>query len=292
MTHTIGEWGTSAVVEHETIRATVEAYAAGKIQLETPGKKTPHMRYAPSFIDGDVLPHAGEHPYTASTIAKFLGWTKSNGDPQNKVHVALTALQFIEEGLLSEDDFSGLGTSQAEAIIQQAAQRRAAREALAKAAEAEAKRAKAEVASAKSDEARKMALRRQLAREQEAVQHRQKGREEATQVGRQVGSVIKSGERGYKQAAQIADEVVPLKPKAPRDIDDALRAITRDIESLFDDDLRAQKINALLEFKEDIDEGVKEFFLTQIDQLIGRLETIKGEWTTRKTRRAQGILQS
>ena len=70
------EWGTSASVEHETIRAVVEAYAEGRIELESPDDKTPtrSIRYAPSFTRGDVLLARGEHPYTVERIASFLGW--------------------------------------------------------------------------------------------------------------------------------------------------------------------------------------------------------------------------
>ena len=41
------------------------------------------------------------HPYTQQSIADFLGWTKPSGEPQDKVGTALTALQLIEEEVLT-----------------------------------------------------------------------------------------------------------------------------------------------------------------------------------------------
>jgi ParB-like chromosome segregation protein Spo0J len=50
------EWGTSASVEQETIRAVVEAYGEGLITLPSVSKdaKKSQTRYAPSFIPGDA----------------------------------------------------------------------------------------------------------------------------------------------------------------------------------------------------------------------------------------------
>ena len=74
------EYGHSAEVEQETIRAVVVAYAEGKIELGRP-KPTrgglSNIRNAPSFLpakerfkDLKSLPK----PYNAESIARFLGW--------------------------------------------------------------------------------------------------------------------------------------------------------------------------------------------------------------------------
>jgi hypothetical protein len=129
------EWGTCASVEHETIRAVVEAYAEGKVELEAPATKAreSEVRHAPSFVPGgDVLPPGGAHIYTATTIARFIGWVKPSGEAQAKVHDALAALQFIEEGILKESDFDGLTTKQAQAVVEQARKERTRQDAAAR----------------------------------------------------------------------------------------------------------------------------------------------------------------
>jgi len=128
------EWGTSASVEQETIRAVVEAYAEGKIELSRPHPKTGHsgIRYAPSFKKGSSGEDQDHLPYTAMTLAKFIGWVEPSGQPSEKVRDGLTALQFIEENILSEEDFDGLSTTQARAVIEQVRKTRKRRETVAK----------------------------------------------------------------------------------------------------------------------------------------------------------------
>lgn len=71
----IGGWSITSEIEQETIRAVVLAYAEGKIELpRLPGPKARGVRYAPSFRI-DVVPNGlRDKPYTAESIAKFLGW--------------------------------------------------------------------------------------------------------------------------------------------------------------------------------------------------------------------------
>lgn len=58
-----------------TIRAIVNGYAAGRLNLDAPDPKASehHIRFAPSFIAGsDVRPSADGHPHTAEAIADCL----------------------------------------------------------------------------------------------------------------------------------------------------------------------------------------------------------------------------
>ena len=116
------EWGTSILVDHETVRAIVEAYAEGKITLpEVPKKtKTSQIRHAPSYKMGEDDPRArGNHPYTAQTLADFIGWVKPDGAAQDKAHDTLAALQFIEDKVLVKSNFDGLTTKQAGAVVRE-----------------------------------------------------------------------------------------------------------------------------------------------------------------------------
>jgi hypothetical protein len=165
------EWGTSAAVEMETVRVVVEACGAGRISLEHPGPNTDpaSWRHAPSFRQGpptaqwEVLPPV---PYTARTVAQFLGWLRPTGDPQNRVLDALGALELIEAEILAESDYEGLTSSQAAALTQQARQARREHEAQARRLEEQAARDAAEAAGAEQRRVEAEATRAQREAEQ------------------------------------------------------------------------------------------------------------------------------
>ena len=98
------EWQSSALVEQETVRAIVQAYADGLIELEAIpiNINQAQRRYAPSFVLGRPAT-CRSASYTAKTIANFLQWD------DDKVGYALGALELIEEKLLTVDHFKGLG---------------------------------------------------------------------------------------------------------------------------------------------------------------------------------------
>jgi hypothetical protein len=60
------EWGFDPIVTEETVRAVVDAYARGEIQLPPADEKTSkhHTRYAPSFAIGGMHNLEVKHPYT------------------------------------------------------------------------------------------------------------------------------------------------------------------------------------------------------------------------------------
>jgi len=69
-----------AIIEQETIRAVIKAYAAGTIKLSKPDKKSraDQVRNAPDFTPGCA--HGSDaHPYTAETIQEFLGFKGDAG---------------------------------------------------------------------------------------------------------------------------------------------------------------------------------------------------------------------
>jgi len=91
------------VVALEAVSAAVKAYGAGTVQFAEPDPKTRKdaIRYAPSFVPGkvSVTPEV-THPYTAETLAKFLGgvYVKAarGGMAQNSVLAALGILEMEE----------------------------------------------------------------------------------------------------------------------------------------------------------------------------------------------------
>jgi len=113
------EWGASAAIVQESIRAVVLAYAAGQVELDPVNSKTSahHVRNAPSFIQG-CSGAATEHPYTAATIAQFLcdGKTlpeeqSAAGWPEKKVQAFLRLLELEESNLLSASAVNGMNAA-------------------------------------------------------------------------------------------------------------------------------------------------------------------------------------
>lgn len=106
------EWGANAAIMQESIRAVVLAYADGSIQLGAIKKDTPkdRIRHAPSFVPGRSLA-ANERPYTAESVAEFLGW-----HPQ-KVKAFLSFLELEESKLVNATAIAGLNPSAVEEIV-------------------------------------------------------------------------------------------------------------------------------------------------------------------------------
>ena len=101
------EWGSNAMVEQETVKAILDGYARGELNLPAPPPKSSQTR---------MVGAGNDHPYTAETLAEYAGWYTVNGKPNvGKVKVALRGLDLIDNGLASEDDFAGLSTRAAQA---------------------------------------------------------------------------------------------------------------------------------------------------------------------------------
>ena len=102
---------TNAAVLIESVRAAVQAYSRGLVtekEMPAPDSKTneSQLRYAPNFTMGACSPSAGEHPYTAVTLGRFLGLTKKGGasgeQAATRLLTVLNALEMIELGVMSE----------------------------------------------------------------------------------------------------------------------------------------------------------------------------------------------
>jgi hypothetical protein len=111
------EWGTSAWVEVETIRAVIDAYGKGEIDLPAVPVKTASnlIRYA--------SPGSVKHPYTKAAVAEFLGWTKkaTGGtlQPNYACEIAFQVIDAIDKGFLKQSTLKGLKRSQLADIVDQ-----------------------------------------------------------------------------------------------------------------------------------------------------------------------------
>jgi hypothetical protein len=267
------EWGTSAIVEIETVEAVVKAYGVGKIKLAKPtGSKD--LRRAPSFIPDKEKFVATNFSYNAQTVGEFLGWTYGKEKKaMDKVHYALTALQYIEEGIIDLSAFADLTSSGIKAVITEARQAREfkesrAREAqrLAEEARKEAEEAGKAAAKAKAREDQEKARRkaaeqeealREEARQKAEAQHYHKqAQEAASKVSKAVSAHLRGG-GGTKTAGDAAMKAVPIhERKAPPDLEDYLSKILTPIWEFCLEDKHAENLNRVLEFKDELDEGV------------------------------------
>lgn len=217
------EWGSSATIEHETVRSVVQAYADGRIGLAAPpAENRRYWREAPSFRvanerSEDFRPL---HPYTANTVADFLGWNEPSGDPQRRVSTALAALEFIEDGTLAESAFADLSSYQASAVVQEARRARQADEARAKArqkaAEAQAKAAeKARKDAEKAERERIEAAERVMQARDEQARERQREKEaEARRKEAEARKAQREAQRKAEAAAAEADQAKAEGKKA------------------------------------------------------------------------------
>lgn len=108
------EWSHSASIEQETVRAIIEAYGEGEIEIPPPPKSANRLRLAPSFLpDGEGSYSSKDPIYTIDSLADFLGWK------HYKVDAALSALALIEQNVAKPETFSGLSARQALSVTQE-----------------------------------------------------------------------------------------------------------------------------------------------------------------------------
>lgn len=99
----------------ESVRAVVRALAEGLIPAFEINPKTNKsaIMNAPSFTPGVSVADSATHPYTASSIAFYLGRTKGSSkdkadQPGDDVQAALIALHLMEHDVLKESEIRGM----------------------------------------------------------------------------------------------------------------------------------------------------------------------------------------
>jgi flagellar biosynthesis GTPase FlhF len=112
------EWGTNAYIEAQTVESTIKAYGAGEIELPEVSQDTPekHIRHVRRGSD--------ERPYTVTSVAQFLGWTKGDGHgglrENHACKVAFEMLDAFEIGIVSRKELRGVKRDVAREIISKA----------------------------------------------------------------------------------------------------------------------------------------------------------------------------
>lgn len=208
------EWSSTVVSDIETIRAVVLAYAADEIKLKkgvmvksaAKGKNIVRFKYAPSFVKGNKA-GGTKYPYTNNMVAKFLGWILSNGTPQPKVALFLSALEFTELGVLKEDFLEGLTTIQAYTVI--AETRKSYVRQLKYTQVRRKKLADAKVAAQLivEEKQRKRKERQVTVLERECVQLESTLNDRVSTVAESVGHALRVGDIRYKDAPMLAAQL-------------------------------------------------------------------------------------
>lgn len=202
------EWSGNMWVEMETVKVIVTAYAEGKIELSPPDSNTGELflRYAPSFITG-TCPRAwaGDFPYTAKTVAEFMGRLKADGRAKSRIIDILSALELIEEGLLNPLDFEGLSSKEIGAVVEQARKTKRQYGEAARAHEDEAEQASHEAETAEKNR-KKAEEKRRKAEKQAAVAKDRREKAEAREVAKQYRKLEQDATKAQKKAKKRQKE--------------------------------------------------------------------------------------
>lgn len=260
------EYGTSAEVEQETIRAVVQAYAEGKIELEKPGRIDNATRYAPSFKKtnrGASCPPKGKlytnnnKPYTALTVAIFLGWTESKGKGQGlkaNQHVTnpLMALEVIEEGLMDEKDCKNLSARLVEEIARGAVM---------------INRSYKTAAKEKADPVEKQKTER-------------KGRDMAKRAAKKAAKSMRPDPKTGKSKTrdQISQDMQMSRAEEPKTVprvEDFVSKLTRDLDKILQKkDSRYLKLDEVIKYCDKIASRTKKNLTVALKSLIRRCEVL------------------
>jgi len=273
------EWGTNAKVVHETIRAVVDAYAADEIKLKKP-EGTQYIRYAPLFcVKRDVLKSrtSKSFPYTAHTIADFLGrtWKQPDGRPKERIKQALESLQAEEEKLIDLSDCGGLGTSQVSAVVKEA----------------------------KTIQNHYNVLGEASGDEEYAKKMKKKGKEEAKKAAKEATKKMQdeSDKTGTAKSVGMRGVLKDMKKKRPKlPIEERLPSIQKFVWKLSGElgiilaksDPRWIQINEVIKVKEHLDDDTKLTLDIALEDLINRCEELRVSMkTTYKNNERKRIAQ-
>ena len=274
------EWGTSAWVELETLRAVIEAYGRGEIELPKVPRDTPkqHVRR---------LPHAtGERSYTISTVAAFLGWTrrhKSDLQPNYACETAFKAIDMIDAGFLSESDLKGLRRSHLANLVKEQWAIYQAEMRVAKQNEEDARRARERAATIDSPVERQRHEKRAAVHDEQAETHKEEAKRKATAFGKEGAGMFRD-DRGREAVKARAAELKPTvaRPSKVLQIDDLADRIAKLLEAIADgDDALSEDFKFLKANLSDISERSAIGLRRSFAALIARLERMQEAITTK-----------
>lgn len=265
------EYGTSAWVELETIRAVIEAYGAGDIELPKVPKDTPakHIRH--------VQQTAVERPYTRLTVAAFLGWTRADGElPNYACEVAFKALDLIDAGFLKEKDLRGLNRAQMDELVKGQWSIYQANLRIAEANKKDAKAAEKKAAEADSPAERRRFEKRAAVHREQAEVFERGAKKDAADFGKRGAELLRKGEASVRDIRAMADERKPsMDNGATKGIDDLAEHICRLLSKTANDDGIATHFTTIKKHVDDLSPKAGAALDREFIRLIGRLEKMR-----------------
>jgi hypothetical protein len=243
------EWSTDALTILSIVRATIEAYDQGVIELGAPDNK-------PYFS-----PRRNK-PYGREALAKFLGWLNKDGRPSNKCEWAVFALDLIKTGDLAEKDLARLSDRQAHDLVREIRRRKKDRESQAKIAEETAARHEKAAKQTEDAQERKAAEEEQRSWQTKAKDLRDHSKNESRIVASTVGKELREGRIGTRQIRETANIILPPDPaqsKPPPKLREGARAMARELDGLYaPKDLRRKKLDEIIRYRGQLDQITRE----------------------------------
>lgn len=202
-------YSTSVSIIMESIKSAIEAYTQGKVKPEEismatgQGKRSDIILYAPHFAEVSGAPATS--PYTEDSLAKFLGMSAPNGEPQEKFKAAFGALELIEQGYLKESQITDeIGTKYLFGLVQQLKKQRDEAE-----RDKKHKEELARIAAHQAEEAKKRAEAAEQQRDAEEQKRKaDRAKREAEQKQREAVEATRKAEESKRRIKEAGKRVV------------------------------------------------------------------------------------
>lgn len=273
------EWGTSAWVELETVRSTIEAAEKGEIVL-------PRI---PARTDPGVIRPCKSNcmvKYTKATVATFLGWTVDSDHgtkrPNFACETAFRALDMIEAGIISEDDVRGLTRVQMNEVVGNAAKIHRGEMDLAEYNREESERARAKAEVAPTSVERQRLEKQATVYAEQADEHEAAAVSKQREFGKEAADLFREG-KGIRDVRGKADQLRPASPRAAKvhNVDELADRISAKLHRIAnDDDDLSGDVVLLKQCRGDLSSRAAASLCQSFTSLIGRLERMRGAFKT------------
>jgi hypothetical protein len=269
------EWGHSALVEIETIEATLEA--AGKKEITLPPIPA-HTN--PNYIKR--LPQDnGAVVYTMFSIAEFLGWTRENNrsrkQPDLACEMAFKAIDAMKNGWLQRAELKGLKRTEAWLLVQGQEKVHEAHNKVAERFERDAKKDLANAAKTTSAIQKRQYEERAQVNFQQSQYHAKAAQTKARDFGKFGSDKLRGGggENDLKTDAKAWELTAP-RENVVHEIDDLANKIADHLERIADGtDSLSKDFRLLRENLGDLSEEAAEGLRQSFAALITRLTEMK-----------------
>jgi ParB-like nuclease domain len=275
------DFASSFVTDVETVDAVVKAFGAGKITLNKAqasgrsGISTFRFRYAPLFgFDLPIEKTNTEKAYTAQTVAEFLGWVKGTKQAQNRVCLALTALELIEEGYLKLSQLNDQNSTEAcYRIIRETEQTRDDKREQLKNAQEYADQIEADYQKVKGTPQEKELSYQHKQSKRDLDLAKKKLKTEPAAAAERVAAHERNKKRKDREAKEAAREGVPLSEENLPSVEEAAVTTARMIENtLTSHDEIGRRLKELVKYRDKISPATMQYLVLVLGGVFKRSE--------------------